>query len=453
MQDKENNVNSSKKDRAGCIVGIVLFLVLIAWIRISDRIDEKRNNRERELYSELLMRADSAFNHCDFEQEIALLEEAYQHANFDFKTINKMKVKWRIIGRYEFLKEFEKANKLLNAFTKEFGQSVFTDLLHARLLIEEGKSQEAYTVLESVISSFKGYKDVGVFGKLWTLFTDSDNNERIIKNYYEYFYGYICCINALEFEDFIINDSILKIENRKRLFDIAPELDIVTKSYLDFKDKRPSSHAYDDEAEYQIMQSARFPYTFSDSIDNLIEELYRAKWNYTTKFLILHDAVYGYEDTKTKMSNIIQRNHTTVEKFPKFLVDVYMSLGEENNKSHITYEDFRSFYKMGWMYLVKLKPVTIDGQISSFIKAGITDSRILIKCNDWAFSDSLLFTSDNVVRDIGKTKEIVLLSDEYKLDTIKITTDKLGVLIQYVPVPIALYQMLLLDFSFNDTIE
>ena len=260
-------------------------------------------------------------------------------------------------------------------------------------------------------------------------------------------------MNALEFEDFIITDSILKIENRKRLFNIAPELDIVAKSYLDFKDERPSSHAYDDEAEYQIMQSARFPYTFSDSIDNLIEELYRAKWNYTTKFLILHDAVYGYEDTKTKMSNIIQRNHTTVEKFPKFLVDVYMSLGEENNKSHITYEDFRSFYKMGWMYLVKLKPETIDEQISSFIKAGITDSRILIRCNDWAFSDSLLFTSDNVVQDIGKTKEIVLLSDEYKLDTIKITTDKLGVLIQYVPVPIALYQMLLLDFSVNDTIE
>lgn len=451
MKDKEENANPSKKNNLGCVIGIVLFLALAAWIRISDRLEEKRSAKEKELYSDLLVQANNAFNHCDYEQEIALLEKAYQHAKFDYhKTINRMCVKWRIIGRYEFLKEYEKANEKLNAYIKEFGGSRYTDLLYARLLIEEGKSQEAHAVLESIISRFKGYKEAGFFGKLWFFFTDSKSNEKEIKNYYDYFYGYICCMSAFEYEDFIITDSIMKIENRERFFDIAPELDNVAKSYLDFKEKYPSSYSYYDEAEYEIMRSALFPAAISTG--NLIEDIYRSRWDYITRFLLIHDAVYGYEDTKSKIGDILQRNHTTVERFPRFLVDAYMSFDEKTGKSHIAYEDFKSFYKSGWMYLIKLTPHTIDDQISSFIKAGITDSRILIRCNDWEFSDSLLFTPDNVIRDTGKTKEIVLLSDDYELDTINIPTDKLGVLIRCVPVPTALYQMLLFDFS-TDTIR
>ena len=130
-----------------------------------------------------------------------------------------------------------------------------------------------------------------------------------------------------------------------------------------------------------------------------------------------------------------------------FLIDAYMSLGQADNKSKITYDDLRSFNKGGMSFLVKLTPTTLLNQESSFIKEGITDSRILIQCNDWHFSHGTYFLPDSVAKYKGKEKHLVLLSDDYRLDTLTINTDKLGVRIENVAIPIALYELLLHDFS------
>ena len=130
-----------------------------------------------------------------------------------------------------------------------------------------------------------------------------------------------------------------------------------------------------------------------------------------------------------------------------FLIDAYMSLGQADNKSKITYDDLRSFNKGGMSFLVKLTPTTLLNQESSFIKEGITDSRILIQCNDWHFSHGTYFLPDSVAKYKGKEKHLVLLSDDYRLDTLLIKTDRLGVRIKNVMVPTALYEMLVNDFS------
>ena len=181
--------------------------------------------------------------------------------------------------------------------------------------------------------------------------------------------------------------------------------------------------------------------------DNIIEDIYRMKWNFASLFLLEYDEVYGYQKTKNKMRDILKRNHTSSEKYPTFLIDTYMSMDSTEKKSHLTYDEFRTFDKGGLSFLVKLTPTTFLTEESSFIKEGITDSRILLQCNDWHFSHGTNFLPDSVAKYKGYEKRLVLLSDDYTLDTLIIQSDKLGVNIEHVMVPTALYEMLLHDFS------
>ena len=71
----------------------------------------------------------------------------------------------------------------------------------------------------------------------------------------------------------------------------------------------------------------------------------------------------------------------------------------------------------------------------------------MLQCNDWHFSHGTNFLPDSVAKYKGHEKHLVLLSDDYTLDTLNIQTDKLGVRIEHAMVPTALYEMLLHDFS------
>lgn len=422
----------------GCLFVVCIFIILVVWIRCSDSEDEKKMH----YYQKLMIQISQETN---AERAIALFNEAYENAT---SRNERLRAKSGVIVLYEQIGEYSEAHDLLDKFIDEFGSSKFTDIHKAILYGKEGKKDKAIEVFESVLAMKEEYEEPSLVNRLWNSFLDTGSGETHLANYYDYFFDYVCNMVALEYESILINDSTERLKNKERLFMLNPQIDEVAQSYINFKIDNPKSSGGFEAERLDIMQKMHlFLWTTGVTIDNLIEDIYRMKWNFVTLFLLEYDSVYGYQKTKSKLSALLKNNHTSSEKYPMFLIDAYMSLEMTNNKSRITYDDFKSFNKDGLSFLVKLTPTTYLTSESSFIKEGVTEPRILLQCNDWHFSHGTNFLSDSVVKYKGKEKRLVLLTDEYKVDTLNIHTDMLGVRIEHVMVPTALYEMLLHDFS------
>lgn len=428
---------SDKKFYGGCLFWICIFVILVVWIRWSDSEDEAKSHRYQELMSQI-EQVPSA------EKAIALLNEAYENAT---SRNERRKTRSGVIALYEQLGNFSMAHQHLDEFVDEFEESKFTKIHRALLYGKEGKTDKAIEAFESVLTEETEFKEPGLLKRLWNSFLDTGSGETSLTNYYDYFFDYVCNMIALGYESFLINDSTERLKNKERLFLLNPQIDEVAQSYINFKTDHPKSYGGFETEKLDIMQKMHlFLWTTSVSTDNLIEDTYRMKWNFATLFLLEYDDRYGYQNTKQKMSDLLKKNHTTSEKFPMFLIEAYMSFGQKDSKSKLTYDVFKSFNKGGMSFLVKLTPTTLLNQESSFIKEGITDSRILIQCNDWHFSHGTIFLPDSVTKYKGEEKHLVLLSDNYRLDTLVIKTDRLGVRIENVMIPTALYEMLANDF-------
>lgn len=429
---------SDKKFYGGCLFVICIFVILVIWIRCSDSEDEEKSQRYKELMAQISREPDA-------EKAIALFNEAYENAT---SRNERRRVKSAVITLYEQMGKYSEAHRLLDAFVDEFESSKFTDIHRALLFGKEGKTDKAIEMFESVLAIKKDYKESSMLRKMWNSFLDTGSGESHLTYYYDYFFDYVCNMVALGYESVLINDSIERLKSKERLFSLNPQIDEVAQSYIDFKTDHPKSYGGFEAEKLDIMQKMHlFLWATPITTDNIIEDIYRMKWNFATLFLLEYDEIYGYQKAKRKMRDILKKNHTSSEKYPTFLIDAYMSMESPEKKSRVTYDEFRTFSNGGLSFLVKLTPTTFLTEESSFIKEGITDSRILLQCNDWHFSHGTNFLPDSVAKYKGHEKHLVLLSDDYTLDTLNIQTDKLGVRIEHVMVPTALYEMLLHDFS------
>lgn len=430
--------NPDKKHNYGCLFLIIIFAVIVILIRYSDSIENAKSQRYHELMIQVSQEPNS-------EKALEIFKEAYKNAT---SKNERRRARSGIIALYEQMGNYSKAHSHLDEFIDEFESSKYTDIHRAILYGKEGKTDKAIEKFELVLKENKVFEEPGIIKSLWNYFLDSGSGEEQLKIYYDYFLDYVCNMVALGYESYMISDSIERLKNKERFFLLNPQIDDVAQSYINYKIEHPKSYGMFEAEKTDIMQRMHLGlWTTAINTNTLIEDIYRMKWNFTTFFLIEYDHVFGYQETKQIMKNILKNNHTTSEKFPKFLIDAYMSIDEPDAKSSITYDDFKSFQKEGLTFIVKLTPTTALSTESSFIKEGITDSRILLRCNDWDFSQRTPFLSDSIYKYKGKTKRIILLSDDYKTDTLNITTDKLGVMIEHVVVPTALYELLLHDFS------
>lgn len=429
---------SDKKFHGGCLFVVCIFVIFVIWIRCSDNKEEAKVQRYQEIMDQISREPDA-------EKAITLFNEAYENAT---SRNERRRARSGVITLYEQMGNYSEAHRLLDAFVDEFESSKFTDIHRALIFGKEGKTDKAIEMFESVLAINKEFKEPGMIRKMWYLFMDNGTGESPLTNYYDYFFDYVCNMVALGYESVFINESIERLKSKERLFSLNPQIDEVAQSYFDFKTDHPKSYSSFEAEKLDIMQKMHlYLWTTPISTDNIIEDIYRMKWNFATLFLLEYDEVYGYQKTKSKMRDILKKNHTSSEKYPTFLIDTYMSMESTDKKSRVTYDEFRTFSKGGMSFLIKLTPTTFPSEESSFIKEGITDSRILLQCNDWHISHGTTFLPDSVAKYKGHEKHLVLLSDDYTLDTINIQTDKLGVRIEHVMVPTALYEMLLHDFS------
>ena len=230
--------------------------------------------------------------------------------------------------------KYSEAHRLLDAFVDEFESSKFTDIHRALLFCKEGKTDKAIEMFESVLAIKKDYKEPSMLRKMWNSFLDTGSGESHLTYYYDYFFDYVCNMVALGYESVLINDSIERLKSKERLFSLNPQIDEVAQSYIDFKTDHPKSYIGRFEAEkLDIMQKMHlFLWATPITTDNIIEDIYRMKWNFAILLLLEYDEIYGYQKAKRKMRDILKKNHTSSEKYPTFLIDAYMSMESPEKK-------------------------------------------------------------------------------------------------------------------------
>jgi hypothetical protein len=283
---------------------------------------------------------------------------------------------------------------------------------------------------------------------------------------------------AADHETSILEDSVKRLDVEERIFHMAPQVDEIVSSFLDYRKDHPKNKCYYDynpttDNEIVVMQALHLG-LIDNYIrpSNIIEEMYRMKWFLATSFLFDHDKVYGYEMTKKKMQELLQESQATIEKYPKFLIDAYMDMDSKApRKSKLSYEAFQSLKWDGWRVVTIISPSILGDNDPSFIDPGISGDNILLQANGWFFSsdpsmlkDSSSVDSTNMFSWKQKVlannsiyiteflhsdspKKIYFLTEEYTLDSIVTVSDKLKVWAKTVMVPNPLFELLSLDFS------
>lgn len=467
----------------------ILFIVFISTITVGGCSNTKTENKEQknELAAENENKYKEIKSIIDNEKDVNKLLELYKEACLYTTSISDKKdVKSHIINLNEQLENYDEALKLLDEYEKEFEEQKCTIIHRAELFKKKALSYgdlninqyyQSFTVFEQAIEQTNLFwqaenqyekalnkRNVAPKYNWFTMQWNSDYD--ISKAYIEYFFNYLCDMLAILYKASLYSDPVLGIQQAERFFTCAPQFEEVLASYYKYRNdlkKKYSNHlllslstrdlSLNTEinllANYQLGYNCHY-WSFNDFYD-FIEDIKRMRWNSINMFLYNYDMQYGYESTRSKMQILMKDYQIEGGITKRYFLDTYMALADSvGRKSKIPYDILLSLAnKEIYDYVTILSPTTIDGELSSFIKAGITGPRILLRCNDWVFSDFNDFTSETVASYKGEIKKIVLLSDNYDVDTIQIYADKLGVSISKIKVDPAFFNLLLYDFDYS----
>lgn len=400
---------------------VLFFIALIVWIRWDDAKSKKRQQEYNAILAELSrpMPIDSAS---------LLWENAYKKAG----SYNERRLcLGKTILCYEGQNTQDKALELLKQYEDEFEVSTSTLIHNAMIQNQIGNERKCKQILDSIIGSPLLYKEPSLSDICKNFFDKTDTQNTACLNF---FYEYICRIVAIQYRISMESEMPQKIELYEK-FDDYESIDDVIMEYQVFLDTNPHFQSLFLGERLCILQQTHL-YLFQNywNPEYAIDDLLRFKWNFYSMYLDEYDKCYGYKKTKKHFQVLMTKHKLASEGYQKFLLNAYMTLNDVNNKYNLTYDEYKNLRREGLGYVVKLTPKIFLNQQSAFINAGVTKPCLLLSCNGWSICDSTLFSRDMVVADSGKIKHIVILKDDYTLDTLRIKEDKLGVEISYRPV-------------------
>lgn len=451
------------------IATIILILLGNKWDKEDDEALEKYNN-QREQYSNVIDSITKEKQEEDFDTEkiISLYIDAYQLATSEHE---KRDAKGNIVLIQEQAGNFKDAMSSLDDFEREFGISKPT-LIH-RAFLWYKSSYEYY--IQGPMSSFLCEQSWGNAMNCFSQALDQTNpipapskkktDAELSQEYLDYLFNYQCDLLANLNLTRMQGDTTSAVQQAEHFFSIAPQFNEVLDSYYNHLTNINKKNSRDPFASmFNISQRGNLDdinqqiklhldnYIYHWTVDGYIDKVIHDRWLAINNIILILDNCYGHERALSKTQEMMKNYQISGNLKDRYFYETYISLSDSTGrKSNISHEELMKLAtENGTEFITILTPATIDGQLSSFISAGITEPRILLKCNDWLFSSREKFTPEIVQSYAGKTKEIVLLSDNYNVDTIHISTDKLGVNIREVGVDRPFYYLLLHDFDYKN---
>lgn len=428
------------KENLGCIIPILLFCLLIIWIRWSD-YDEYIQSKENH---KIQKKIDSI---SDCKVKIKLLNVLYEK---DWLSINERRLTLgRIIFEYENLNNFDSALTILKKYENVYEKSLFTTTHEATIHYMKGDSILAQELLKNVIYEKIQYDSMNWFNKIFQRWINSGHGAEYSR-YLDYLYNVYCQLYALYNYRNINHDIKAKTDITLKYLKQINELDSIIPEFLSFEQRCPTdADLYDIERKNILMNHLKIGdyKRLSPFKDDIVSMIYNLRAAIVAELIIEYDSLY--EKTKTKQVIMENFNAISSMNFPDLLfIKAYKKyVGIDNYfPTRTTYEQYRSFSKDRYRILTLATPTTALNDSSALINQGVFDSFIVLSCNDWSICDSTLFTRETVLKYKGIPKNIIMLRNDYQTDTTCIMDDQIGALLYYIIVPEPVYQMLLYDF-------
>lgn len=416
----------------GWWIFLLVLILLIAWIRLSDAKEEN----DKVTYNELMK---TLAKPMPLDKAYGLWNKAYSVAGDNNER------RW-CLGNAILCKEQEgdiyDAMILLNDFEEEFEVSTPTTIHKAILFSKMGQHKKAKSILDSIVSDRAVFHEPSLWEDIEDALLLGNKNAHVNEAYMNLFNEYVCKIVALSYRAGMETDSLKRLQCLQRFENIGV-IDSYVRDYASFIKANKKSASYFLNEKIRTLQKTQL-YLFLNywEPDNTVNDILRFKWTFIQMYLDEYDRCYGLNKTKYYFKKILEEKGLASEVCQKYLINAYMSIGKQNNKYNLSYEQFKKLRRGTFGWIVKLTPTTTLNKPSAFINAGVTKPCVLISCNDWNICDSILFNREMVLKDKGKVKKVVILKDDYTTDTFRIKDDLLGVTINYRPINFMIVDLL-----------
>lgn len=434
------------KEKLGCIILMIPFILLVIWIRWSNYNDEI----QREKINNIQQQIDSI---PDGKGRIDMLNMLYEmdglYRNERYLTLAQISIE------HKQLCNLDSALIALKRFEDIYEKSLFTTIYESQIRYMMGDKATSCMLLKNVINENIKYQSMNWINKIFMQWLNSGHDSEY-NRYYDYLYDTFCQLYALGYYRYINHDTDENYKTTLSLLERINEMGNIIQEFISFEQKFPQYKDYNESERRDILMSliGFCDYKSLSQVRlDIVGVLCNMRTNIVNDLIIETDSIYG----KSKSKQIIEEylsDITSINFTDLLFIKAYKKYIGINDEfpTKSTYEQYKSFPKKGYRYLtlatpfITNNPFSANKSSSALIDQGILESFVVLSCNNWNIRDSILFNSNYISNHKGMPKNIVMLKNDYSTDTICILNDKIGAMLNYVPVPEPVYQMLLYDF-------
>lgn len=450
MTSDMNKIESFIKGNKGCLYLIVIFGLFVLSIRACDYYDDIETDHFYSLKNE----GDSLMFKGKYESAIEKYKSALKrHSTGTTYTLPSYS---SLANCYELLGKYDSALYYLDKYDHIAGETCFSTIHRAIIYAKKNDRQTSCNLLDRLLNQPLEFDQPSLWSTLADGWLHSKNDYSESKAYLDYLFTYYCKLLALRIRAGLSGSESEYMSYMDRLFNLATDEESVIENFRRFVAKGTSiQYSFLEYTDYQRAHIWGFPIVANTSIDKIV---YRYKWLMATDYLIFYDARKGYYKTKQHFNNIIGTHSGTIENFPKFLIGVYMNLdGKGKLPTNLSYDDFKQLHRSSMTsdstiimsHIVKAVSSSINQKqyptMLSFVRPAI-----LLKCNDWDMDNDSLPLHDYIKSQQGKEKTMIILKEDYTIDSVKTKEDYFGINLEYIAVPKTFKELIKKDFNWEE---
>lgn len=431
MKTLKSFINENK----GCLYLVIIFVLFVLSIRACDYYDDIETDRYNSLKNEGDSLMYSGIYKNALEKYISALKIHSSGTSYTLPCYSG------ITNCYESLCKYDSALFYLDKYDDEAGKTCFSNIHRAIIYAKKNDKQMSRNILDKILNKPLEFDSPS----FWTTLTDgwlhSKNDYSKCKAYLDYLFTYYCKLLALRIRAGLSESKSEYMSCMNRIFNLATNEESVINDFRKSVVNDVSNpFIFPEYSDYQRAHIWSYPIITNISVDEIV---YRIKWLMASEYLIFYDAQNGYHKTKQHFNEIIGSHSGTIENFPKFLIGVYMNLdGKGKLSTNLTYDDFEELRNSSMTsdstlimsYIVKASVSKLSlhkyDTMESFVPPAI-----VLKCNDWDLDNDSVSLYDYIKSQRGKEKTMIILKEDYTIDSVKTNEDYFGIDLEYIAVP------------------
>jgi tetratricopeptide (TPR) repeat protein len=450
MTSDMKKLKSFIKGNKGCLYLIVIFGLFVLSIKACDYYDDIETDHFNSLKNE----GDSLMYKGEYESAIEKYMSALKiHSSGTNYTLPSYS---SLANCYELLGKYDCALYYLDKYDHAAGGICFSNIHRAIIYAKKNDRQTSRNLLDRILNQPLKFDQPSLWATLTDRWLHSKNDYSESKAYLEYLFTYYCKLIALRFRAGLSESESEYMSYMDRIFNLATDEESVIENFRKFIGKGTSiQFSFLEYTDYQRAHIWGYPIVKNTSVDEIV---YRLKWLMASEYLIFYDSKKGYHQTKQHFTKIIGPHSGTIENFPKFLIGVYMNLDRKGKlPTKLSYDDFEKLRcssmtpdsTLIMSFIIKASPSKLN-QNNYPAKESFVRPAIVLKCNDWDMDNDSVSLHDYVKSQQSKEKTMIILKEDYTINSVKTNEDYFGVNLEYIAVPKMFKELIKKEFNWEE---